>query len=130
MIYDETLVDHPPTLLQDLIDSALATEKSARIQIPKGDYSIFSLAIPIGASVRIFARDRVRLLYYGKRNRPMFILGEGAYLSLEGKIELLYNTNNVQEASKLIASNSRGSKFEILESVKISLFSYKPEQAK
>lgn len=99
----------------------------ASIQIPKGDYAVQLLNIPKNGRVLIFSKDRVRLLYAGKRNRPMFVLEENSVLVIREKIEIYYNTNNVQEVSKLMVRSSKTSRVDISKDVKISLFSLKQQ---
>ncbi len=97
------------------------------IKLEKGDYAIQAIEIPKNSSVTLFSKDRVRLLYIGKRNRPMFILGENSMLTLKEKLEIYYNTNNIQEVLRLIvrkASENSGS-LDISKGVKVSLFSEK-----
>ena len=55
----------------------------------------------------------------------MFVLEDGSELILKGKIELYYNTNNIQEASKLMIRSSERNKVEISKEVKVMLFSVK-----
>lgn len=95
------------------------------IRLEKGDYAVQMLTIPKRARALIFSTNRVRILYTGKRNRPMFLLEDGSELILKGKIELYYNTNNVQEVKKLMIKSSTNSRAEISEEVKVSLFSLK-----
>lgn len=97
----------------------------AAIRLEKGDYAVQTLQIPKNAKALLFSKDRVRILYTGKRNRPMFVLEDGAELMLKGKIELYYNTNNVQEANKLMIKSSANSRAEISEEVKVMFFSVK-----
>lgn len=95
------------------------------IRLEKGDYGIQSLLIPRNARVLLYSKDRVRLLYLGKRNRPMFSLEENSMLILKEKIEIYYNTNNVQEVANLMLKVPQSSKAEISNGVKVSLFSLK-----
>jgi hypothetical protein len=67
----------------------------------------------------------VRILYIGKRNRPLFLLEENAILAIQEKIEIYYNTNNIQELSRLMIKCPQTSRVEISKEVKISLFSVK-----
>ena len=97
----------------------------ASIRLEKGDYGIQSLLIPRNARIRLYSKDRVRLLFLGKRNRPMFTLEENSMLFLEEKIEIYYNTNNIQEVSKLMLRVPQSSRAEISNRVKVSLFSLK-----
>ena len=88
-------------LQQTITESSLKdSEGFVTIQIPKGDYALQSLQIPKNSKIALFSGDRARLLFSGKRNRPMFVLAENAILVLREKIEIYYNTNNLQEVSK------------------------------
>jgi len=93
--------------------------------MPKGDYMIQMLNIPKNGRILFFSKERVRLLYAGKRNRPMFVLGDNCVLVLREKIEIYYNTNNIQEVSNLIARVPKSSRVEISKEVKFSFFSQK-----
>ena len=95
------------------------------IQIPKGDYAVQLVTIPKNKQVLIFSKDRVRLLYAGRRNRPIFVLEENSTLVLRERIEIYYNTNNVQELASLMIRYPKTSRVEISKDVKISLFSMK-----
>ncbi|HYB02990.1 MAG TPA: hypothetical protein VED17_00920 [Nitrososphaerales archaeon] len=97
----------------------------AQIQIPKGDYYVQLLTIPRNGRISFYSTDRVRLLFSGKRNRPMFVLGENSILILREKLELYYNTNNVKEVVQLMIRYPKSSKVEISKQVKLSLFSMK-----
>ncbi len=55
----------------------------------------------------------------------MFILEENSILAIREKIELYYNTNNIQEVSKLIIKGAKSSQVDISKEVKVSLFSMK-----
>ncbi len=55
----------------------------------------------------------------------MFVLEESSILILGEKLELYYNTNNVQEAAKLMIRSPASSRAEISKEVKLSLFSQK-----
>jgi hypothetical protein len=103
------------------------SEDFITIQIPKGDYALQSLQIPKNSKIALYSSDRARLLFSGKRNRPMFILDENAALVLREKIEIYYNTNNLQEVSKLMVKYPKSGRVEISKAVKISLFSMKQE---
>ena len=124
--------DYTPKL-QEMISAASSktvaqpnrSDEFATICLDKGDYAIQMLRIPRNARVLVSSRDRVRILYTGKRNRPMFVLEDGSELILKGKIELYYNTNNIQEASKLMIRSSERNKVEISKEVKVMLFSVK-----
>jgi len=97
----------------------------ASIQIPKGEYFIQLLTIPKNGRILLFSQDKVRLLFSGKRNRPMFVLEENSTLVLREKLEIYYNTNNVQEVSKLMVRAAKTSRIDVSKDVKISLFSMK-----
>ena len=99
--------------------------KPVSIQIPKGDYSIQTVTIPNKGHLQIQSKDRVRLVYAGKRNRPIFILGENSSLVILEKIEIYYNTNNVQEVAGLMVKCPKSSRVQVSKDVKISLFSLK-----
>ena len=99
-----------------------ASEDFVNIQIPKGDYALQSLQIPKNSKIILFSSDKVRLLFSGKRNRPMFELAENAVLVLREKIEIYYNTNNLQEVSKLMVKYPKSSRVEISKDVKIRSF--------
>ena len=100
-------------------------DEIAKIHLEKGDYAVETLRIPKDAKTLLFSKDRARILYTGKRNRPMFVLEDNSEMVLQGKIEIYYNTNNVQEASKLMIKSSPNSKAEISKEVKVMLFSVK-----
>jgi len=95
------------------------------ILIPKGDYSIETVTIPSNGRVQLHSKDRVRLVYGGKRNRPVFVLGANALLILLEKIEVYYNTNNIREVASLMVKCPKTSQVKISKDVKISLFSLK-----
>jgi hypothetical protein len=95
------------------------------ILIPKGDYSIQTVTIPSNDSIQLHSKDRVRLIYGGKRNRPVFVIGENSLLILLEKIEIYYNTNNIHEAANLMVKCPKTSQIKISKGVKISLFSLK-----
>jgi hypothetical protein len=97
------------------------------VEIDKGDYGVQALQIPKRASVSLFSKGKVRLLYLGKRNRPLFVLGEGSQLVVRKKIEIYYNCNNVQEVTKLMFKFEKDSRAQIDNDVKVSLFSLKQE---
>jgi hypothetical protein len=102
---------------------------SASIKLEKGDYAIGTLQIPKNSQVILFSKDRVRMLYIGKRNRPMFLLEENSALILREKLEIYYNTNNVREALRLmIRTASITCKVEISKEVRIAFFSQKLEK--
>jgi hypothetical protein len=83
------------------------------------------ISIPKKGRVMLYSKDKVRLLFAGKRNRPMFVLEENCALLLREKIEIYYNTNNVQEVANLMAKYPKSSRVDISKDVKISLFSMK-----
>ena len=97
------------------------------VELAKGDYAVRMIEIPKGSKIRISSNDRARLLYVGKRNRPLFVLHENSTLVLKGKLELFYNTNNIREVSRLMVKHSTGSRIEFSPEVKVSLFSQKVE---
>ncbi len=97
------------------------------MQLPKGDYALKTLEIPGNSKILICSKDKVRLLYVGKRNRPMFALQENSTLFLKEKIEIYYNTNNIREVSRLMVRLPQSSRVEISPEVKVSLFSQKIE---
>jgi hypothetical protein len=99
----------------------------ASIELGKGDYAIQMLQIPRNGRVVLSSKERVRLVYAGKRNRPMFVLEENSLLVLREKIEIYYNTNNVQEVTKLMIRLPSSSRIEVSKEVKIQLFSQKQE---
>ncbi|MGI0091726.1 MAG: hypothetical protein ACREBS_08455 [Nitrososphaerales archaeon] len=126
-----SLSDATPTLQQTISEACGRAQNSspssgALIRLEKGDYAIQMIRIPKNSSVTLFSKDRVRLLYLGKRNRPMFILEEKSKLTLREKLEIYYNTNNVQEVMNLMIRKSPlDSGVDILKGVKVSLFSQK-----
>ena len=65
--------------------------------------------------------------YIGKRNRPMFLLEDNSTLILREKLEIYYNSNNVQEAMRLIVkkTSQNSGKLEISKGANVSLFSQK-----
>jgi len=122
--------DITQSLQQKILDDAKSgtSDRLLSIEIPKGDYAIQMLTVPKSVGVLLFSKDRVRLLYAGKRNRPMFVLEENSTLVLREKIEIYYNTNNVQEVSNLMVRVPKSGRVDIPKEVKISLFSLKQEQ--
>jgi len=126
---EDLLLEDITSSLQGTISEASAKNKDpshlASIQIPKGDYFVQLLTIPKNGRILLFSTDRVRLLYAGKRNRPMFILEEDSILVLREKLEIYYNTNNIQEVAKLMARSTKSSRLEISKEVKVSFFSMK-----
>jgi hypothetical protein len=66
-------------------------------------------------------------LYHGKRNRTMFIVQENSTLILREKLEIYYNSNNIQEVMKLMIRrvSENKNRVDISDGVKISLFSQK-----
>lgn len=109
--------------LQEAVSRACLQKQELKLQ--KGDYAVASVTVPDNCDLVIYSKDRVRILYTGKRNRPMFILGENSHLHVYGKLELYYNTNNIQEVSALMVKKSPTASFEVSKDVKISLFSVK-----
>jgi hypothetical protein len=109
--------------LQSVIQRACADGKEVKLE--KGDYAVSGLVIPKGCNLSLFSKDRVRMVFTGKRNRPMFSLEENSRLVLKEKIELYYNTNNVQEVNRLIVRRPDSAVVEISKGVKVSLFSLK-----
>ena len=111
------------TSLQQTISGASSKTSDlsqfTQIQIPKGDYYIQLLTIPKnrrnGCAFSMLEREIGPCLSW-KRARSL-ILGE--------KLELYYNTNNVQEAAKLMIRSPASSRAEISKEVKLSLFSQK-----
>jgi len=95
------------------------------IEVPRGDYSIQQITIPRDTRLVLFSRGRVRLLYVGKRNRPLFALDDNSLLVLREKLEIYYNTNNLQEVTRLMIRCPKTSRVEISKDLKISLFSLK-----
>ena len=122
--------DITQSLQQKILEAAKSgtSDRLLSIEIPKGDYAIQMLTVPKSVGVLLFSKDRVRLLYAGKRNRPMFVLEENSTLVLREKIEIYYNTNNVQEVSNLMVRVPKSGRVDIPKEVKISLFSLKQEQ--
>jgi nitrogen regulatory protein PII len=101
---------------------------NASINLEKGDYALQAIQIPKNSSVMLHSKDRVRLLYVGRRNRPMFLLEQNSTLILREKLEIYYNCNNIREVMRLmIRSADTGqkgsSKVDISKEVKVSLFS-------
>jgi len=135
--------DSTPLLQQTIVQACTQARKiassnsssedsvvSASIKLEKGDYALQTIQIPKNSSVTLLSKETVRLLFIGKRNRPMFILEQNSTLILRDKLEIYYNCNNIQEVMKLmIKSTSTGqgdsSKADISKGVKISLFSQK-----
>ena len=109
--------------LQEAISNACSLKQGLRLQ--KGDYAVTSITVPENCDLTIYSKDRVRILYSGKRNRPMFILKDHSHLRLEEKLELYYNTNNIQEVSALMVKKPPTASFQVSGAVKISLFSLK-----
>ena len=101
------------------------TEDFVSVRLEKGDYGIISLLIPKNSKVLLYSKDRVRLLYLGKRNRPMFVLEENSVLVIKERVEIYYNSNNLQEVSKLMMKVPESSRVEMSHKVKVSLFSLK-----
>ncbi len=99
----------------------------APIELEKGDYAVSELQLPPRGRILLSSKGRVRLLFIGKRNRPLFVLGENSVLIIREKIEIYYNTNNLQEVSKLMIRGAKTSRVEISNEVKLSLFSTKQQ---
>lgn len=97
------------------------------LELRKGDYAVSSIQIPRGRKILLFSKGKVRILFIGKRNRPLFILEENSLLAIREKIEIYYNTNNLQEVSKLMIRGPKNSRVDISNEVKLSLFSAKQE---
>jgi hypothetical protein len=117
------------TYLQQMISEAskknLDKTQLVSLQIPKGDYFVQLLTIPKNGRILLSSKDRVRLLFSGKRNRPMFVLEDNSVLVLKEKLEIYYNTNNIQEVAKLMVRYPQSSRVEISQEVKVSIFSMK-----
>jgi hypothetical protein len=111
--------------IQKVISDACLAGRPVKLE--KGDYAILCLTVPKNCNLTLFSKDRVRILFIGRRNRPMFVLEENSVLSLQEKLELYYNTNNVQELGKLMIKCPPSSRVEISKGVKISLFSVKQQ---
>lgn len=109
--------------IQGVISDACSGAKQVRLE--KGDYAIQGLTVPKNCQLTLFSKDRVRILFIGKRNRPMFVLENNSSLILQEKLELYYNTNNIQELNRLMIKCPPTSRVEISKGVKISLFSVK-----
>jgi len=93
-------------LQQTVTESSPKTsEDFTSIEIPRGDYALQSLQIPKNRRVALSSSEKVRLLFAGKRNRPMFVLDENSILVLREKIEIYYNTNNLQDVSGVSVSS-------------------------
>ncbi len=125
---DTCLEDITSSLQQKISEASVENTDPSNptgIQIPKGDYFVQLLNIPKNGRILLFSKERVRLVYAGRRNRPMFVLEENSVLTVREKIEIYYNTNNVQELAKLMARFPKSSRVEISKDVKISLFSMK-----
>lgn len=97
------------------------------IKLEKGDYPLRAIEIPKNSSLTLLSKDRVRLLFVGKRNRPMFILGDNSTLVLKEKLEIYYNTNNMREVLRLMIKTTEKSRVEISKEVKVAFFSQKVE---
>jgi hypothetical protein len=118
--------------LQSLISEACkklppGDQSVSSIELEKGDYAVTELQLPPGGKILLFSKAHVRLLYIGKRNRPLFVLGENSVLIIREKIEIYYNTNNLQEVSRLMIRGAKTSRVDISEAVKLSLFSAKQQ---
>ena len=117
--------------LQSLIVEAcksIAKDQSvASLKLQEGDYAVTTLQIPRDGKILLFSKGRVRILFIGRRNRPLFTLEENSLLAIREKIEIYYNTNNLQEVSKLMIRGAKTSRVDISEEVKLSLFSSKQQ---
>ncbi|MHB2035523.1 MAG: hypothetical protein ACYCPW_02120 [Nitrososphaerales archaeon] len=102
-----------------------ACQSGKQIKLEKGNYAVQTLEIPKNCKLLLFSKDRVRILYSGRINRPLFVLQENSILTLQEKIEIYYNTNNVQEVDQLMIKRPESGRVEISKGVKISLFSMK-----
>jgi len=109
--------------LQRTISNSCQSGK--QVELEKGDYAVQTLEIPKNCKLLLFSKDRVRILFNGRRNRPLFVLQEDSVLTLREKIEIYYNTNNVQEVNELMIKRPESGRVEISKGVKISLFSMK-----
>ena len=121
--------DSTPALQQAIIDACSKKDNAngVAIDLRKGDYTVQTLEIPRNSKVMLFSKDRVRILYVGKRNRPLFVLQDNSMLVLKDKLEIYYNTNNMQEVMRLMIRMPPSGKVEISKDVKISLFSLKQQ---
>ncbi len=117
-----SLVDSTPELQKTISE---ACSRGVPVKLEKGDYAVQSIGVPKNSKLTLFSKDRVRILYIGKRNRPLFVLDEHSSLIIEEKIEIYYNTNNIQELNRLMIRRPETSSVEISKGVKISLFSLK-----
>ena len=72
--------------LQDVISKACSQKLELRLE--KGDYAVTSINVPENCNLTIYSKDRVRILYTGRRNRPMFVLGNNTRLHLKEKLEI------------------------------------------
>jgi hypothetical protein len=117
--------------LQSLILEAcksIAKDPSvASLELQKGDYAVTTLQIPRDGKILLFSKGQARILFIGKRNRPLFTLEVNSLLAIREKIEIYYNTNNLQEVAKLMIRGSKSSRVDISPEVKLSLFSAKQE---
>ena len=102
-----------------------ACSNNVQVRLEKGDYAVQALNVPKNCKLVLFSKDRVRILYIGKRNRPLFALEENSQLTIQEKIEIYYNSNNLQELNRLMIKCPATSRVEISERVKISIFSQK-----
>lgn len=109
--------------LQEAISKACS--QKFELKLEKGDYAVASINVPENCNLTIYSKDRVRILYTGKRNRPLFVLGSNSHLLLKEKLEIYYNTNNVQEVSNLMVRRPNTASIEVSKDVRISLFSLK-----
>lgn len=96
------------------------------VNLKKGDYAIQVIQIPKNSSVTLCSKGRVRLLFVGKRNRPMFMVEQNSVLILREKLEIYYNTNNVKDVMRLmIKKASENARADVSNGVMLSLFSQK-----
>ena len=111
------------TVIQNVISRACADGREVKLE--KGDYAVQSLLIPKNCKLVLFSKDRARILYTGKRNRPLFVLEDRSQLVLREKIELYYNTNNIKEVDRLMIRRPDNATVEISKGVRVSFFSLK-----
>ena len=99
-----------------------AYQSGEQVELEKGDNAVQTLEIPRNCKLLLFSKDRVRILFSGKRNRPLFVLQQNSVLTLQEKIEIYYNTNNVQEVNELMIKRHESGRVEVSNGVKISPF--------
>jgi len=132
------LLSDSTSLIQNYIDEAHEESRKRHlressvidrlvIELKKGDYPIQQIVVPKETSLTLFSKDRARLLFIGKRNRPLFVLQENCELILNEKLEIYYNSNNLQEVMNLMVRFPKSSRVEISNGVKFSIFSYKAQ---